>query len=71
MLDNYNTSKLISFIDIILMANRRIKMSRYDEGYNHLNQPAKKQFELVPMLIVALATLTIIVLQLIHNCGGV
>jgi len=46
-------------------------MSRYDEGYNHLNQPAKRQFELVPMLIVALATLTIIVLQLINNCGGV
>ena len=46
-------------------------MSNYDQGYNHLNQPAKRRFELVPMLIVALATLTIIVLQLIHNCGGV
>ena len=46
-------------------------MSKYDQGYNHLNQPAKRSVELVPMLIVALATLTIIVLQLINNCGGV
>ena len=45
-------------------------MSKYDENYNHLNQPAKRKFELVPMLIVALATLTIIILGLIHNCGG-
>lgn len=44
-------------------------MSKYDEGYNHLNQPVKRSVELVPALIVALATLTIIILGLIHNCG--
>jgi hypothetical protein len=46
-------------------------MSRYDEGYNHLNQPAKRKFELVPMLILTVAVLVIISLQLINNCGGV
>ena len=45
-------------------------MSKYDQGYNHLNRP-NSRFELVPMLIVALATLTIIILGLINNCGGV
>ena len=46
-------------------------MSKYNQSWAQVNQPAKRRFELVPMLIVALATLTIIVLQLIHNCGGV
>jgi len=46
-------------------------MSRYDEGYNHLNQPAKRSVQLVPMLILTVAVLIIISLQLIHNCGGV
>lgn len=46
-------------------------MSKYNQGWAQVNQPAKRGFELVPMLIVALATLTIIVLQLINNCGGV
>jgi len=45
-------------------------MSKYNESWAQVNHPAKKS-ELVPMLIVALATLTITILQLIHNCGGV
>lgn len=46
-------------------------MSKYNESWAQVNQPAKRSVHLVPMLIVALATLTIIVLQLINNCGGV
>ena len=45
-------------------------MNKYNESWAQVNQPAKRGFELVPMLIVALATLTIIILGLIHNCGG-
>ena len=45
-------------------------MNKYNESWAQVNQPAKRSVQLVPMLIVALATLTIIILGLIHNCGG-
>lgn len=45
-------------------------MTKYNQTWAQINQPVKKSIQLIPMLIVALATLAIIVLQLINNCGG-
>ena len=49
-------------------------MTKYDYSWSQVNRPAKRPFELVPMLVLVIAVLIIISLQLIQkiqNCGGV